>query len=133
MDKEDTEKIIRRIDLGITDIVITGSRKDLAIIKMDLGKELSNHGFDVSTLDLEHPPLEFEIEYDKGFLFVWGLEHLDALDSRSFALRTFLDTEKHRGLRFVIFCEQESYSNHFHNDRAPFYLFCSEYQLKALN
>lgn len=123
MISEDITKITRAIELRIFPILITGTQTQMSSTRGLLEKGLTQKGHRVKTLDLNNPQ-EMEVNLDKDFLIVWGLEALDPFDPRTFSIRTTIDGGKHQGLRVVIFCEQDRYRDHFHNNKAPFYHFC---------
>jgi hypothetical protein len=57
-------------------------------------------------------------------VLVKGLNKIDAHSNQAYAIRTFLDINRHNDLAAIIFFDPESYSRHFNDETAPFYQFC---------
>jgi hypothetical protein len=110
---------------------VTGSEADLNSIKDLLKLKLADNDVIVSEVELDRNDIALNQSAEiNHFLFVTGLEALSPKDDITYAIRSFLDSGKHAGLRFIIFCEKSSYSAHFKDYDAPFYHFCFHHPIK---
>lgn len=124
--KTPVEKLISTLNTGLSDgMVVTGSMVELTDFRDQAIDRLAETSFQVSQKDLcSNDPQSIRSGDDVDVLILWGLEQLSPQDNRSCAIRTYLDKARHQGLRFIIFCEDKSYSAYFLDHDAPFYHFC---------
>ena len=120
------ERLILTLKTGLSDgVVVTGSMIELTDFRDQAIYKLGETSFQVSQMDLySDDPQPSRTDNDVDVLILWGLEQLSPQGNRSYAIRTHLDTARHQGLRFIIFCEDSRYRAHFLDHDAPFYHFC---------
>ena len=126
---KEVQGILRAINANMLPVTVMGTLQEMLVFRNELEGALIQNGFEVKLFDLHDPVDDLTIDYKNEVLFVWGLESLDPMESRSFSLRTILDVEQHQGLRFILSCEKDSYLKHFADYAAPFYKFCAPLKL----
>jgi hypothetical protein len=121
---------MRVLDVGIEQgTVFTASSERLSVFRDHFLKRLQSESIRVIPIDLSGRWLAETADASEigsqDLILLWGLECLSPQESRAYSLRSTLDTMKFSGgPRFVIFCDDCRYRDHFNNYDAPFYQFC---------
>lgn len=128
---QELAKICRALDADVLPIVVVGRWEEMLTIRGMLRTQLEATGHKVEIYDLNEMESFAELQDTKIFQLIWGLEALKPHEELSFRIRTILESQKYAGLKFIIFCEEQSYSGHFHDRKAPFYHFCTHHKLSV--
>jgi hypothetical protein len=131
--EEEAVKLLGHMKTGLfSHLLILGTEDALENLYIQLVRRCQEEKISTSVIQFSNDDTSFCYQYEPAdILLIKGLGFLPAKHNQAYSLRTLLDVGQYQGLRSFIFCEESQVRKHFNDYSAPFYRFCTPYQIKT--